>query len=78
MYFKKNWGSMAEKRPPFGRIGMFQTSPNNRRAAAAVLLILKDFVNRSKLAEGNLGPLVLYQFPQCISILTFQRSGRYN
>jgi hypothetical protein len=28
MYFKKNWGGMAEKRPPFGRIDMFQTSPS--------------------------------------------------
>ena len=28
MYFKKNWGSMAEKGPPLGRIDMFQTSPN--------------------------------------------------
>lgn len=29
MYFKKNWGSMAEKEPPLGRIDIFQTSPNN-------------------------------------------------
>ncbi len=27
MYFKKNWGSMAEKGPLFGRIDIFQTSP---------------------------------------------------
>jgi hypothetical protein len=27
MYFKKNWGGMAEKDPPFGRIDIFQTSP---------------------------------------------------
>ena len=27
MYFKKNWGSMAEKRLPLGRIDIFQTSP---------------------------------------------------
>ena len=28
MYFKKNWGSMAEKGPPLGRIDIFQTSPS--------------------------------------------------
>ena len=28
MYFKKNWGSMAEKGPSFGRFDIFQTSPN--------------------------------------------------
>ena len=27
MYFKKNWGGMAEKDPPLGRIDIFQTSP---------------------------------------------------
>ena len=24
MYFKKNWGGMAEKRPPLGRIDIFK------------------------------------------------------
>ncbi len=28
MYFKKNWGSMAAKEPPLGRVDIFQTSPN--------------------------------------------------
>ena len=32
MYCKKNWGGMAEKGPPLGRIDMFQTSPNVRQA----------------------------------------------
>ncbi len=32
MYFKKNWGSMAEKEPVLGRIGIFQTSLDNRKA----------------------------------------------
>ena len=30
MYFKKNWGSMAEKGPSFGRFDIFQTSPSLR------------------------------------------------
>ncbi len=29
MYFKKNWGSMAAKEPPLGRVDIFQTSPNH-------------------------------------------------
>ena len=28
MYFKENWKSMAEKKPPFGHADIFQTSPS--------------------------------------------------
>ena len=40
MYCKKNWGSMAEKDPPLGRIDMFQTSP--RRCLKIRALVYAD------------------------------------
>ena len=42
MSFKKNWGSMAEKDPPFGRFDIFQTSPKSFKYPA-------EFSNSSEL-----------------------------
>ena len=60
MYCKKNWGSMAEKDPPLGRIDMFQTSPSLRVPQGVYDLLDMDAV---QLTGTQPDSIHVYLFP---------------
>ena len=58
MYFKKNWGSMAEKRPPLGRIDIFQTSPNQyvrETGSFSMKILLLWILRRQRFGAADAG-----------------------
>ena len=58
MYFKKNWGSMAEKGPPLGRIDIFQTSPNQyvrETGSFSMKILLLWILRRQRFGAADAG-----------------------